>query len=56
MPMDSWIKAIINLAVVFVALYLIVTRTEDEAARQWSVGAIAVVLHYYLRGQERDRR
>ena len=40
------------MAVVAVSLYIILTRTGDEAARQWAVGAIAFVMGYYLRGSE----
>jgi hypothetical protein len=50
--MHRWIEAVLSLTVVAVALYIIVARSEDEAARQWAVGAIAFVLGYYLRGNE----
>jgi hypothetical protein len=50
--MEPWMKAVLSLAVVAVSLFIIVARKEDEAARQWAVGAIAFVLGYYLRGSE----
>jgi hypothetical protein len=50
--MEPWIKAVLSLAVVAVSLYIIIAKEEDEAARQWAVGAIAFVLGYYLRGSE----
>ncbi len=50
--MEPWIKAVLSLGVVAVSLYVIVTRTDDEAARQWAVGIIALVLGYYLRDSQ----
>ena len=50
--MNAWIKAVLSLAVVAVSLYVILARSEDEAARQWAVGVTAFVLGYYLRGGE----
>lgn len=52
--MEPWMKGILSLAVVAVSLYIIVARKEDEAARQWAVGAIAFILGYYFRGSEPD--
>ncbi|HEY2289711.1 MAG TPA: hypothetical protein VGM86_03315 [Thermoanaerobaculia bacterium] len=41
-----------SFAVVGVALYAVIAKSGDEAARQWAVGAIAFVMGYYLRGSE----
>lgn len=49
--MERWsIRDVLSIAVVGVALFIIVIRTGDEAARQWAVGAVAFVLGFYLRG------
>jgi hypothetical protein len=47
--MEPWMKAILSLAVVAVSLYIILTRPADEAARQWSVGAIGFILGYWFK-------
>jgi hypothetical protein len=48
----DWMNASITWPVLTVSLYIILFRQEDEAARQWAVGAIAFVMGYYLRGSE----
>lgn len=50
--MHPWMAPILSLAVVGVSLFIILARPEDEAARQWAVGAIAFVLGYYFRKGE----
>lgn len=46
----QWMQPVVSLSVIGVSLYIILFRQEDEAARQWAVGAIAFVMGYYLRG------
>jgi len=47
--MDSWLKAILSLTIVAVSVYIILFRAHDEAARQWAVGAIALVMSHWLK-------
>jgi hypothetical protein len=48
--MDLWMKAVLSLAIVTVSLYVILTRPEDEAARQWAVGSVGFILGYWFKG------
>ena len=49
-------RHVFGVAVVSVALFVIVVRNHDEAARQWAVSIIAFVLGWYFRLEGRPRR
>lgn len=56
MPWKAWLQAVLSLVVVAASLYIIVAKDEDEAARQWAVGAIAFVLDWVLSPRLRSGR
>jgi hypothetical protein len=47
--MDFWMKAALSLAVVFVALHLLLKKTEDGHAREVAMWLLGFVLGYWLR-------
>lgn len=48
--MYAWMKPVLSLVIGGIALYIILTRSGDEAARQWAVGSLAFILGYWLKG------
>ena len=52
--MNSWLKDFLSLAVVMVSFYIILFRPEDVIAREFSFGAIGLIIGHYLNTGKKD--